>query len=461
MVLRKKKTTPTPATSPASATKSPTSIDTTPTLVDMNQSQIKYSSFKVFIEYCVEIDANQTFTSQHLDAPVSVKHGIVKFVNIDRSLLLMLTTKEMFLDKPLWWPGTSELCINYEQLHDIIESRSDERKFALDIKSSNPGKRLIHVFSAVNRKERNELLAAISKNAQQYQQIMTQQRAIQQQQATYYLSQASAQKSSTSYVDQTLNSKEVNVTPVVTTPQKKRLSGRFSRKTAIKSPLKPLSFEDFPHSANSSSPRVFNFNDADCEAFGYSPTIYPASHQNDSSNMKFRNRSLSPTPLQCTTPEVYRSKPNFASRYSGHEDKGSQFDGPLSYTRPLSKSQPQLAYSYDNRYYQRDEYTPRYESQNNYRSPGYASHSPIVPKYANSASAGTPHTPNRIVHYNDDDENGYAYDGANSKSFKVDGDDLVLKINCYNPENRSKSPRTTHLVRISHEDNRENNNRKY
>ncbi|CAH8497496.1 unnamed protein product [Schistosoma turkestanicum] len=453
MVLRRKTTTPKPGTSPASAT-------TSPTLVDLNQSKTQYSSFKVFIEYCVEIDANQTFTSQQLDSPVSVKHGIVKFVNIDRSLLLMLTEKEMFLDKPLWWPGTSELCITYEQLCDIIESRSDERKFALDIKSPNPGKHFIHVFSAVNRKERDELIVTMNKNAQQYQQIMAQQRAIQQQQASYYLSQASAQKSSTSYVDQTLNPKDINVAPVGVTPQKKRSSGRFSRKPAIKPPMKPLSFEDFPHPTKSSSPGVFNFNDTDLEAYGYSPTIYPAANQNDPSNMKFRNRSLSPIPLQSRTPEVYHSKPVYTPRYPGHEEKGNQFDGPFSYTKQLSKSQPQLAQPYDYTYERRDEYIPRYESRNNYRSPGYVSHSPIVPKYVSTASAGTPHTTNRIVHYNDDDD-GYIHDGSNTKSIKMDGDDLVLKINCYNPENRSKSPRTTHVVRITHEDHRENNTKKY
>ncbi|TNN17377.1 hypothetical protein EWB00_011112 [Schistosoma japonicum] len=330
----------------------------------------------------------------------------------------------MFLDKPLWWPGTSELCITYEHLHDIILSRSDERKFALDIKSSNP-------------------VTDISKHAQQYQQIMIQQRAIQQQQATYYLSQASAQKASTSYIDQTLNSKDVNTTPIATTLPKKRFSGRFSRKHAMKSPMKPLSFEEFPHSANSNSSKVFNFNDADCEAFGYSPTIYPVGHQNDSSNMKFRNRSLSPTPLQCT-PEVYRPKPTLFSHRPGYEEKGSQFDGGLMHTRPLSKSQPQLAYSYNDTYYRQDEYIPKYESHSNYRSPGYTSHSPIVPKYVNSSAMtqGASHTPA-------------------GKSSKMNGDDLVLKINCYNPEYRSKSPRTTHVVRISHVDEEGNNTKKY
>ncbi|KAK4471955.1 hypothetical protein MN116_005334 [Schistosoma mekongi] len=458
MVFKKKSTTPKSSNnSPNSlpTTSSTLKRTTTPTFVDTNQLNTKYTNYKVFIEYCIEIDANQQFTSQQLDIPISVKHGLVKFVNIDRSLLLMLTEKDMFLDKPLWWPGTSELCITYEQLHDIILSRSDERKFALDIKSSNPGKRLIHVFSAVNKQERQNLVTDISKNAQHYQQVMIQQRAIQQQQATYYLSQASARKASTSHIDQTLNSKDVNTTPIGTALPKKRFSGRFSRKSAMKSPIKPLSFEDFPHSANSSSSRVFNFNDADCEAFGYSPTIYPVGHQNDSSNMKFRNRSLSPTPLQCT-PEVYRPKPTFTSYRPGYEEKGSQFDGGLMYTRPLSKSQPQLSYSYNDTYYRQDEYIPKYEIHNNYKSPGYTSHSPIVPKYVTSPgiTPGPSHTPSRIVHYNDDDND-------NGKNSKMNGDDLVLKINCYNPEYRSKSPRTTHVVRISHVDEDGNNTKKY
>ncbi|CAH8848220.1 unnamed protein product [Trichobilharzia szidati] len=447
---------PTSSASTPSATSTSTP-GTTPTTMGPNQPKSNFPNFKIFIEYCVEIDMNQPpFTSQHLDAPVSAKHGLVKFVNIDRSLLLMLTEKEMFLDKPLWWPGTTELCINYGCLYDVILSRADERKFALDIKSYNPGKRLIHVFSSVSRDDREKLVTILKKNVEHYHEMINREKAMQQQQATYYLNQANAQKPPGSYVDQTINAKDANVTPILPSPQKKQSSGRFSKKPALKSPVKPLSFEDFPHSSSMNSPKIFNFSNADCEAFGYSPTIYPVSHSNDSANHQHRNRSLSPTPLQCTTPEIYHPKPSQLARYPRFEEKANQADGPLLHTRALSRSQPQLAYPYDNAYNYQDEYIHKVESQSSYRSPGYTSHSPIVPKYVNS-SASAANTPSRVVRYNDD---AYEQEISDSKSIKLNGDDLVLKINCYNPENRSKSPGATHIVRISHGDDSEKNGRK-
>ncbi|CAH8526129.1 unnamed protein product [Heterobilharzia americana] len=381
---------------------------------------------------------------------------------MDRSLLLMLTDKEMFLDKPLWWPGTTDLCITYGYLNDITISRSDERKLALDIKSFNPGKRLIHVFSSISKEEREKLVTTLTNNAKQYQQMINQQKAMQQQQATLYMSQANAQKSSVSYVDQTLNPKDSTLTPIVSSPQKKQLSGRFSKKPALKTPVKPLSFEDFSHSSSKTSPGVFNFNEADCEAYGYSPTIYPVTHLNDTPYTQYRNRSLSPGPLHSTTPEAYQHKPSMMSRYPRHEEKGNQVEESLLYTRGLSKSQPQLSYPHENTYPYQDGHFQKSESRNNYRTPGYEPYSSVVPKYGGSSStaaAGPGHTPSRVVCYNDDDV--YDQDVNRPRSIKMNGDDLVLKINCYNPETRARSPGATHIVRISHGDDVENNNRRY
>ncbi|CAH8549930.1 unnamed protein product [Heterobilharzia americana] len=422
MVLRRKARTPTTpksatsrtssrATTPTPTPASATTTTPTPTLISSNQPKSNYPNFKLFIEYCVEVDLNQPFTTQHLDAPASAKHGLVKFVNMDRSLLLMLTDKEMFLDKPLWWPGTTDLCITYGYLNDITISRSDERKLALDIKSFNPGKRLIHVFSSISKEEREKLVTTLTNNAKQYQQMINQQKAMQQQQATLYMSQANAQKSSVS---------------------------------------------------SKTSPGVFNFNEADCEAYGYSPTIYPVTHLNDTPYTQYRNRSLSPGPLHSTTPEAYQHKPSMMSRYPRHEEKGNQVEESLLYTRGLSKSQPQLSYPHENTYPYQDGHFQKSESRNNYRTPGYEPYSSVVPKYGGSSStaaAGPGHTPSRVVCYNDDDV--YDQDVNRPRSIKMNGDDLVLKINCYNPETRARSPGATHIVRISHGDDVENNNRRY